>query len=753
MPGTKTIRGKLTLILLVSSLALLLNGAAGFLITGTMHNEVGNLYQGDVKPLKSVFKLHTAYSVAIVNALLGFENGSLDLTEAESRIAQATKSIEEADLEIQGLTFSDSDQALLNRLQEERSRADSALDRALRIMRQDDQEGLSAAISRVSSAVEPIQETANALIDSKGQAARNSFIASGRLFTISSIVLGALLLIILAALLAYIRYVARGINRGVKELSEGVARISDGDLETPVALKRKDELGSLGQAIDGMRQDLAKQMGTSAIFRSAVESASTNIMIADNDHNVVYMNGVIRGMFARAEVDIKKDMPFFSSESIMGNSIHRYHKDPQRIKGILENLRGNHFSTVEIGGRTFNQVFSPILDEKGQRIGIVAEWVDRTAEVAAENQVLSIIEMARDGDLDARMDLKGENSFIQSVAQNINQLLVIVDEFVQEIYESMSRLATGDLQSRIQREYNGRFQEIKDAFNRSMDKLEITVDEVRQNADILEKVSQQVNATAQTLSQNASELAANVEETSATLEEMTSSISQNSENATLTEKIATQSADGARNGGDAVQRTIDAMREIAQKIGFVEEIAYQTNLLALNAAIEAARAGEHGKGFAVVATEVRKLAERSRTSAQDISKIAEHSVEVAENAGNVIRDMLPGIQKTADLVTEISASSNQQKDGTEQINAGVQQMSQISQNGAASAEELAATAEELSSQAESLTDHLAFFQTVTRATSPENARMAEQARHLEKLQRNGPEKVSFNPKPEDFEKF
>ena len=332
-----------------------------------------------------------------------------------------------------------------------------------------------------------------------------------------------------------------------------------------------------------------------------------------------------------------------------------------------------------------------------------------------------------------------------------------MDGFVKEIYESMSRLATGDLQARIQREYHGRFEEIKDAFNRSMDKLEVTVDEVRQNADILEKVSQQVNATAQTLSQNASELAANVEETSATLEEMTSSITQNSENATLTEKIASESAKGAQHGGDAVTRTIDAMREIAEKIGFVEEIAYQTNLLALNAAIEAARAGEHGKGFAVVATEVRKLAERSRNSAQEISKIAEHSVDVAENAGSVIRDMLPGIQKTADLVTEISASSNQQKDGTEQINGGVQQMSQISQNGAASAEELAATAEELSSQAESLTENLAFFQTMGRTDSSkelqEIQRRAEELSKISRSARGSEQQTSPNFKEGDFEKF
>ncbi|MCB1305160.1 MAG: hypothetical protein KDK37_12810, partial [Leptospiraceae bacterium] len=186
----------------------------------------------------------------------------------------------------------------------------------------------------------------------------------------------------------------------------------------------------------------------------------------------------------------------------------------------------------------------------------------------------------------------------------------------------------------------------------------------------------------------------------------------------------------------------------------VEEIAYQTNLLALNAAIEAARAGEHGQGFAVVATEVRKLAERSRNSAQEISKIAGHSVEIAENAGRVIREMVPGIKKTADLVTEISASSNQQKDGTEQINTGVQQMSQISQNAAASAEELAATAEELSSQAESLSDNLSFFETMNRhLKSDDIAEIERRAKEMSGAALKRPQNAPLKFKEGDFEKF
>ncbi len=186
------------------------------------------------------------------------------------------------------------------------------------------------------------------------------------------------------------------------------------------------------------------------------------------------------------------------------------------------------------------------------------------------------------------------------------------------------------------------------------------------------------------------------------MEQMASNIRQNADNAQQTEKIAVKSAGDARAGGKAVAETVNAMKQIAEKISIIEEIARQTNLLALNAAIEAARAGEHGKGFAVVAAEVRKLAERSQTAAAEISELSGTSVEVAEKAGEMLEKLVPDIQKTAELVEEISAASNEQNTGAEQINKAIQQLDQVIQQNAGASEELASTSEELSSQAEQL---------------------------------------------------
>ncbi len=254
------------------------------------------------------------------------------------------------------------------------------------------------------------------------------------------------------------------------------------------------------------------------------------------------------------------------------------------------------------------------------------------------------------------------------------------------------RSGEGDLTRRIPDFGGDEIGETAKSFNGFLERLQGILLDIQRSVESISHSTNEVSTTSQMLSTTSSQLASSVEETSASLDQMSSSISMNTENSKVTNGIATQSSSEANEGGKAVNDTVNAMTEIAEKIGIIEDIAYKTNLLALNAAIEAARAGEHGKGFAVVADEVRKLAERSQVAAQEISTLADNSVKVAQHAGDMLNRMVPNIQKTADLVQEITAASTEQSTSVAEINRTVSQLDEIAQQNASASEELAATA-------------------------------------------------------------
>jgi methyl-accepting chemotaxis protein len=295
----------------------------------------------------------------------------------------------------------------------------------------------------------------------------------------------------------------------------------------------------------------------------------------------------------------------------------------------------------------------------------------------------------------------------RSITGPVNQALAVAN-----------RIAEGDLTASVKVDSTDEVGQLLSAMQAMTDKLAQIITEVRTSADSLSGAAGQISATSQSLSQASSEQAASVEETSASMEEMSSSVTQNAENAKVTDGMAIKAAKEANEGGAAVGQTVHAMKQIAGKIGIIDDIAYQTNLLALNAAIEAARAGEHGKGFAVVAAEVRKLAERSQVAAQEIGELAGGSVELAEKAGKLLDEIVPSIQKTSELVQEIAAASTEQSGGVGQINTALGQLSQLTQQNASASEELAATAEEMSGQAEQLQQLMAFFRLAGGAGNP-----------------------------------
>ncbi|TAN67733.1 MAG: methyl-accepting chemotaxis protein [Methylobacter sp.] len=350
------------------------------------------------------------------------------------------------------------------------------------------------------------------------------------------------------------------------------------------------------------------------------------------------------------------------------------------------------------------------IDETGQLLAAMKVMQDGLTGIVAE--IKNLVASANKGDFSAKMNLNGKAGYTKELSELLNQLSDTVDTAFQDTIQVAQALEQGDLTQTVTRNYQGAFDQVKQSLNNTVAKLSQVISEVNGAATNIASASEEVSSTAQSMSQATSEQAASVEETSASVEQMSASINQNTENAKVTDGMATQASSDAAQGGEAVKKTVSAMKSIAGKIGIIDDIAYQTNLLALNAAIEAARAGEHGKGFAVVAAEVRKLAERSQVAAQEIGELASDSVEMAESAGKLLDTIVPSIKKTADLVQEISAASEEQSAGVAQINTAMGQLNQITQQNASSSEQLAATSEEMSGQAEQLQELMGFFTVV-----------------------------------------
>ncbi|MFB9216148.1 aerotaxis transducer Aer2 [Vibrio sinaloensis] len=465
---------------------------------------------------------------------------------------------------------------------------------------------------------------------------------------------------------------------------------------------------------------------------SAVEGMTTNLMMANKEGIITYLNPSLHNLLRSRERDLQTALPGFDASNLIGKNIDVFHKNPGHQRNIIANPDRLPFSSnIAVGSLEFNLTCIAMRDGQGNYIGPALQWVDITEQQDGQRQVEALIQRAINGQLDERIDTSEYNGFMKELGDGINNLLDTVVGPLGQCIDVMSQVADGDLNSTMSDDNQGEFGRLSDAVNTSIINLRNMVEKITHSSARVATASTEIAEGNNDLSQRVEAQASNLEETAASMEQMTATVRLNADNAKGANELADDASKKASKGGEVVGHVVSAMAEInsaskkiADIIGVIDEIAFQTNLLALNAAVEAARAGEQGRGFAVVAGEVRNLAQRSAAAAKEIKGLIKDSVEkvdegsrLVDESGETLNEIVEAVAKVSELIAQIASSSLEQSTGIDEINRAVTTMDEMTQQNASLVEQTSAASQSLKDEGKELLNLMNFFATDNKVTT------------------------------------
>ena len=728
-----TINFRLTAVIAMMSILLLIVGGMGLFGMSKANVGLRSVYEDRTVPMNQIAAIQ---KLLLTNRL--FITASLATSSAEE-VRQNTAEVEQNIKEITKIWdaymktyLTPKEQALADKFAADRKHfVEEGLKPAIETLRAGEFEQANKIIEeKIRPLYQPVGEGIQNLLQLQLDVAKQEFEDSNSLYNnIRTISIGLISLGI-ALILWFGRTTILAIVRPLNATIDHFGQIAQGNYLNAIEIERQDEIGKVMESLKAMQTKLGfdvaeiKRVSDENLrVKIALDSICTGVMVADNNRNIVYINKPIVDIIEKYEADIRKQLPNFSVAGLLGANIDDFHKNPAHQAQLLSSLTGTYKATMLLGDHTMVITANPMINEQGQRLGTVAEWHDRTAEVAVEKEVADFVVAVTMGDFSKRVDLQGKEGFLRDLSEGFNQMLHASETSLNEVVRVLDALSRGDLTQTITADYQGTLGQLKDSSNSTVEKLKDIISQIKDATESINTAAKEIASGNNDLSHRTEEQAASLEQTAASMEELTSTVQANSQNAKQANRLAVAASDIAGKGVEVVGEVVrtmndinDSSRKIGDIISVIDDIAFQTNILALNAAVEAARAGDQGRGFAVVAVEVRNLAQRAATAAGEIKHLIDDSVikvaggsKLVTQAGLTMEEIVNSIRGATVMMSEINAASSEQTAGIEQVNQAIGQMDDVTQQNAALVEQAAAAAESLEEQAQNLSLTVAHF--------------------------------------------